>query len=80
MADLQGYRVTMTGQAAVQVPRADIEFQVTDSETGTVLQDRIGANAVKFPATLRDLSDARFRVLLEEIIGPWLAREVGGLN
>lgn len=80
MADMQSYSVTLLGQAGVQTPRASINARITNSETGATLFDYTGANALQFPAVLRDLSNERFMFLIERILGPWLVLEKAGLN
>lgn len=79
MADMQQYTVALTGQGGVQTPRASIAARVTDSTTGQTLFDFTGANALNFPAVLRDLTDAQFEALIRDIIGPWIVMQKAGM-
>jgi len=55
MPDLQNFLITALTNATVNVPRFRIECQITDSQTGVVLQDLTGANAIVFPTDLGTL-------------------------
>ena len=55
MPDLQSFSITPLANASVNVPRFRIECQITDSQTGAVLQDLTGANAINFPTDLPTL-------------------------
>lgn len=59
MADLMNFSITPLGPGAVQTIRATIEGKVLDSETQAVLFDFTGANAIAFPAALRDLTQSQ---------------------
>ena len=71
MPDLQNFRITPLAAASVNVPRATIEGQICDSTTGAVLADLTGANAISFPACLKDLT-ADQRHELVQLIASWL--------
>lgn len=55
MPDLQNFQITPLANASVNVPRFRIECVITDSQTGAVLQDLTGANAIIFPNDLGTL-------------------------
>lgn len=59
MADYQNYSVTRITNATMSVPRWRIELTVTNSQTGAVLYDFTGANALFFPAMLGQFSTER---------------------
>lgn len=79
MADLQALSVTALGSASVNVPRATISALVTDSQTGAILADFTGANAIAFPAVLAQLTAAQRRDLIDLVV-PWLVRTRAGLE
>ncbi len=55
MPDLQNFSVTPLSATSVSMPRFRIECIVTDSQTGVVLQDLTGANAIIFPHDMPSL-------------------------
>lgn len=52
MPDLQNFSITPLANASVNMPRFRIECQVTDSQTGVMLVDLTGVNAITFPSDL----------------------------
>jgi hypothetical protein len=79
MADLQAFKITPLASASVNVPRAQIEARVVDSQSGALIADLTGANALVFPAVLTTLSAAD-RLELAQLIAHWLVRRVAGLG
>lgn len=64
--DLQNFSVTRSGTVNLNnVPQWIIEGQITDSQTGAVLFDFTGANSVKFPQVLGQLSNAKQNKFVE---------------
>ena len=55
MPDLQNFSITTQSATNVNMPRFRIECQVCDSQTGAVLQDLTGANAIIFPHDMPSL-------------------------
>ena len=56
MPDLQNFSITPMAAANINVPRATISAQVTDSSTGAGLADFTGVNALTFPGVLTTLT------------------------
>lgn len=67
MPDLQNFSITPMAAANINVPRATIEGQVTDSTTREVLSDFTGGNALTFPGVLTTLTAAQRRELIDLI-------------
>ncbi len=67
MPDLQNFSITPMAAANINVPRATIEAQITDSQTGVVLADFTGVNALTFPGVLTTLTAAQRRDLIDLI-------------
>lgn len=55
MPDFQNFSITGLASASVNVPRFRVELQICDSQTGAVLLDYTGANAITFPNDLPTL-------------------------
>ena len=73
MPDLQQFSVTRTGNTInANVPEYSIQGQVCDSQSGKVLADFTGANAIKFPQFWGTLTQAQqdfaFTLLVRELI------------
>lgn len=80
MADLQNFSITPLANASVTVPRFRIECTITDSQTGAVLQDFTGANAINFPADLGSIfpTAAEKREFIDQL-AHYLVRKKAGL-
>lgn len=52
MPDHSGFSLASLGTANRNVPRFTISLTVTDSQTGAVIKDYTGANAITFPDDL----------------------------
>jgi hypothetical protein len=78
MADLQNFGVTTRSRARITVPRATITAQITDSDTGAVLQDFTGANAILFPEVLDTLTTEESDAFLN-YIALWLVQKKAGM-
>lgn len=76
MPDLQQFSVTPQSAAQVSVPRAVIAAQVVES--GAVIADFTGANAIQFPAVIKDLTAAQLAELID-IVASWLVLRRAGL-
>ncbi len=79
MPDLQNFAITPLGAANVNVPRATIEALVTDSQSGAVLADFTGANALNWPGVVSTLTGAQ-RLVLAEMVANWLIFVKAGLS
>lgn len=81
MPDLQKFLLTSLTNATVNVPRFRIECELTDSQTGAVILDLTGANAIIFPTDLGTiLPTAAEKREFVEMIAHYLVRKKAGLN
>ena len=81
MPDLQQYQLTPLSNASLTVPRFQIECVVTDSQSGAVLFDFTGANAIVFPRDLLTLyPTAAERRAFADLIANELIRKKAGLS
>lgn len=72
MPDLQNFSVVRNGSATINnAPRYTISCQVTNSQTGALIRNFTGANALTFPQVLGNLTEAE-RVEMIELIANWL--------
>lgn len=80
MPDLQEFSITLLTNATVNVPRFRIECVITDSQTGAVLQDLTGANAIVFPTDLGTIfpTAAEKREFIDQL-AHYLIRKKAGL-
>lgn len=79
MPDFLNFKITALGAANVNVPRAQIEATIVDSQNqATVLADFTGANALIFPAVIGTLTAAQ-RLELAQLLAGWLLRTKAGL-
>lgn len=68
MPDLQNYSVTRTGNTVTRaIPEFAISGQVCDSQSGAVLADFSGPNAILFPQVWATLTVAQRQQLVEKI-------------
>lgn len=77
--DLQEYTITRISAAQMTVPRWTVSFHVTDSDTGEVVFDRTGANAITFPTILGQLTNAQQDEFVAHVMA-WLIRKRLGLS
>jgi imidazoleglycerol phosphate synthase glutamine amidotransferase subunit HisH len=77
MPDLQQFTITALASASVNVPRAQIEALVVDSQTQATIADFTGANALIFPGVITTLSAAD-RLELAQLIARWLLLKKAG--
>lgn len=77
MPDLQNFTVTAQAAANINVPRFTISCTVTDSQTGAVLADFTGANAITFPGVLTTLTAQQRRDLLDLIVTKIIFQKAG---
>ena len=79
MPDLLAFKITVLSSANVNVPRAQIEAKIVDSQTQqTVIADFTGANALIFQAVITTLTAAQ-RLELANMIANWLLLTKAGL-
>ena len=78
MPDLQQFTITSLSSANVNVPRARIEARVVDSQTGALIADLTGANAITFPGVLTQLTVDQRRELIE-LVATWLIQVRAGV-
>ena len=57
MPDLQNFAMIRGSGRSVLLPRYDITFRVTDSNTGAVLHDHTGASGLLFPDLMLTLTE-----------------------
>ena len=67
MPDLTDFSITPQGSSSVTVPRATIAGKLVDSQTGILLADFTGANAIQFPSVLATLSVAQRKDIIDLI-------------
>lgn len=79
MADIQNFLITPLTNANINVPRARIEATVNDSNTGTILADFTGVNALIWPGVVSTLSAEERRELVD-IIAIWLIHKKAGVE
>lgn len=77
MPDLQNFSITPQASANINVPRATIAAQVTDSGTGEVLSDFTGGNALQFPSILTTLTATQRRDLIDLIATTLIMMKAG---
>jgi hypothetical protein len=65
MPDLQNFSITPRNAVNINVPRAEIQAQVTDSTTGAILADYTGNNSLMFPGVIATFTGAQQRELAE---------------
>lgn len=68
MPDIANLTVTVGTAASISAQRFTIECQVLDSDTGGVLADFTGANALQWPNVLASLTGAQRRAMIEAIM------------
>jgi len=68
MPDLQQFSVVRGTNKSLTVPTWSIEFQVCNSETGAVISDHTGANAIAFPQVLGQMSDEAQDELVRRLV------------
>jgi hypothetical protein len=68
MADLQSFSVTRLSNQNFNGPRWRIECRVVDSQTGVLIRDLTGANALIFPSFLGQLTQAQQDRIVELIV------------
>lgn len=78
MADFQNYAITPRSSVNVNLPRLEIEVQITDSNTGVVQFDFTGANSIMFPQYMTNLT-ADERRDFAQYIASWLIRHKAGM-
>ncbi len=76
MPDYQQFSVTRIAPAAMTVPRWQIELKVTNSQTGAVIRDFTGANAIIFPNVLGTYTNAQQDRLVELIVTYMIERKL----
>lgn len=67
MPDLQNFSVVEAAAADVVVPSYIIEGQLADSNSGAVLADYTGENAIHFPQDLATMTVEQRNALLEQV-------------
>lgn len=71
MPDLQNFSIVKINNANINSPRYTIACTVNNSNTGALIRDFTGANALTFPTVLGNLTEAE-RVEMIELIANWL--------
>jgi hypothetical protein len=79
MPDFQNFSITRLANQNVNIPRWSISLQVVDSQTGALIRDFTGANAITFPQVLGQLTNAQQDEMVELIVS-WLIRKRAGLD
>ena len=77
MPDLQNFAITILGAANVNIPRAQISARLVDSQTGVLLSDFTGANALNWPGVLTTLTVAQRRYLIDQLANTILLMRAG---
>ena len=77
MPDFQNFSITRGNNVSLSVPVWTIEGKITNSQNGSVIQDFTGANAVKFPQILGQLTIDQQNQFVEEIIQILIHRKFG---
>ena len=68
MADFSDYSVVRDGTAQLTVPVWRIELRIIDSQTGEESHDFTGANALRFPQLLGQLTPAQQDAFVERVV------------
>ena len=78
--DLQNFSVTRNGTVSLpNSPTWIISFKLTDSQSGAVLFDRTGGNALNFPQVLGQLTNSQQDEFVE-MIANWMIRKRLGIE
>ena len=77
MPDLQGYSVTASGNLVGGIREHVISGRVCDSQSGALLADFSGANAIHFPQAVATLTAAQHRALVDLIARFLIQASVG---
>jgi len=78
MADYQNYSITPRSAVNVNLPRLEIEVQITDSNTGAIQFDFTGVNSIMFPQYMTNLTPDERRAFAQ-YIASWLIRHKAGM-
>jgi hypothetical protein len=68
MPDFQQFAITRQANRNLNVPTWSVELLITDSQTGVVLRDFTGANALSFPQILGQLTAAQQDEFVSRVI------------
>lgn len=79
MPDFQDFAVTRNGTAQLTVPVWNVELRVTSSRTGETIRDFTGANRLRFPHILAQLTEEQQDEFVRESLA-WLIRKRAGLD
>ena len=77
MPDLQNFSITPQVSININVPSYVIAGRITDSQTGTVLADFTGLNAIQFPSVLGTLTAQQRRDLLDLFVTQLIFAKAG---
>ena len=77
MPDFQNLVITDLPDASLTVNRFRIEVRVTDSQTGALLQDFTGPNALTFPGVLATLTARQRRTILRGLVRQIILMKTG---
>lgn len=77
MPDLKNFSVIRAANKTLTVPTWDIAGQLIDSQTGALLQDFSGANAVAFPQILGNLTVAQQNDFVTTVVRDLLRMRFG---
>ena len=75
--DVQNFDVSLLAGTA-SIPRFSIECRILDSQTGAVLQDFTGANAIVFPGELTTYTAAERRQFVRMIARHMIRKRIKG--
>ena len=77
MPDFKNFSIAALSTANVSVPRFTISVQVVNSQTGALITDLTGANALAFPGVLTSLTVQQRRDLLDLLVNQLILIKAG---
>lgn len=67
MPDLQQHAVTFAGTTTLTVPHFTVAARVTNSQTGALIADLTGANAIDFVVRVQGWTQAQHQALVQQL-------------
>ena len=77
MADFQAFSITPLAAASVNMNRVSIACKVTNSNTGALIADFTGANAITWPDVLSTLTAAQRQEIHQLIVTRLIQMKAG---